>query len=86
VFFDAKPLMPTGKGLPDGLKVRPTGHLFATGPGGVLVIDPDGQLLGRILTGRPTANVAFGGAEGNQLFITADDLLMRVALVPGDGE
>lgn len=80
VFFDTTSLIPTGKGLPDGLKVRRSGHVFSTGPGGVLVIAPDGSLLGRILTGRPTANLAFGGPTGNHLFITADDLLMRVAL------
>jgi len=83
VFFDTTPLIPTGKGLPDGLKVRQSGHVFSTGPGGVLVIDPKGELLGRILTARPTANVAFGGPSGNQLYITADDALMRVALADG---
>lgn len=83
VLFDAKPLMPSGPGLPDGLKVASSGHLFATGPGGVLVLDPQGLLLGRILTGRPTANVAIGGADGRDLFITADDLLLRVRLVGG---
>jgi len=77
VFFDAKPLLATGKGLPDGLKVHGSGQVFSTGPGGVLVIAPDGTLLGRILTGRPTANVAFGGEH---LYITADDLLLRVKL------
>lgn len=80
VFFDTTPLLPTGKGLPDGLKVRESGHVFSTGPGGVLIIAPDGNLLGRILTGRPTANLAFGGPRANQLYITADDRLLRVAL------
>jgi len=86
VFFDTTPLIPTGKGLPDGLKVRPSGHVFSTGPGGVLIIDPKGELLGRILTGRPTANVAFGGPGGDQLYITAADALMRVALADRAGE
>ena len=61
--------------------MRASGHVFSTGPGGVLVISPDAKLLGRILTGRSTANVAFGGPHGNQLYITADDALMRVELV-----
>ena len=83
VFFDAKPLAGEGPGLPDGLKVARSGHLFATGPGGVLVIDPRGKLLGRVVTGRATANVALGGADGRQLFITAGDRLLRVPLAAG---
>jgi gluconolactonase len=86
VFFDTTPLIATGPGLPDGLKVRASGHVFTTGPGGVLVIDPKGKLLGRVLTGRATANVAFGGQKGEFLYITADDALMRVALADAGGE
>jgi gluconolactonase len=53
------------------------GNLFATGPGGVLVYAPDGTLLGRILTGVPTANVAFGEG-GATLFITANHRVLRL--------
>jgi gluconolactonase len=78
VFFDAKPLMAEGrKGLPDGLKTDMRGNVFATGPGGVLVISPDGQLLGLINTGEATANCAWGD-DGSVLYITADDYLCRV--------
>ena len=40
VLFDATHLVPRLKGLPDGLKVDRHGNLFATGPGGVLVLTP----------------------------------------------
>ena len=53
------------------------GNVFATGPGGVLVYTPDGTLLGRILTGVPTANVAFG-EDGSTLFITANHRVLRM--------
>ena len=53
------------------------GNVFATGPGGVLVYAPDGTLLGRILTGVPTANVAFG-EDGSTLFITANHRVLRL--------
>jgi gluconolactonase len=79
VFFDATRLAETRKGLPDGLKVDPAGNLFATGPGGVLIIAADGTHLGTILTGQATANCAFGEG-GRTLFITADSLLCRVRL------
>ena len=77
VFFDATPLTAGRKGLPDGLKVDQAGNLFATGPGGVLVISPDGRHLGTINTGEPTANCAWGG-NGSMLYITANDKLCRI--------
>lgn len=65
-------------GAPDGLKVDRAGNVWATGPGGVHIFAPDGKRLGRILTGEATANVAFGGADGSVLYITADMYLCRV--------
>jgi gluconolactonase len=67
------------KGLPDGLKVDKKGNLFATGPGGVLVISPEGKLLGTIMTGEGTANCAFNGDQ-SYLYMTADMYLMRIRL------
>jgi gluconolactonase len=74
-FFDTKGL--SGRGAPDGLKVDAAGNLWATGPGGLLIISPQGKLLGRVLTHRATANVAFGGGDGKSVFLTADDRLLR---------
>lgn len=75
VFFDTKGL--DGRGSPDGLKVDQAGNLWATGPGGLLIISPQGKLLGRVLTGKATANVAFGGEDGKAVFLTAHDTLVR---------
>jgi gluconolactonase len=79
VFFDASGLAAKTrrKGIPDGLKVDRQGNLFATGPGGVLVLSPDGKHLGTILTGETAANCAFGN-DGSTLYITADMFLARV--------
>jgi gluconolactonase len=77
VFYDSTKLHKQGDGVPDGLKLDVHGHLFATGPGGVLVLTPDGTLLGRILTGVPTANVAWG-EDGATLFITANHRVLRL--------
>ena len=82
LFFDAASLMgPDAPGVPDGLKVDARGRIFTTGPGGVLVLTPQGDLLGVIDTGRATANCAFGPG-GASLFMTADDRLTRVPLTP----
>lgn len=84
VLLDVTYLLAEGKkGLPDGLKVHSSGTIFATGPGGVLVISKEGKILGTILTGQATANCAFDANE-NYLYMTADGFLMRVKLVTSD--
>lgn len=75
VFVDATPL--GLRGGPDGMKADRDGNIWATGPGGVHVMTPQGKLLGRIETGEATANVAFGD-DGSTLYITADMYLCRV--------
>ncbi len=45
LFFDAQPLYAAdAPGNPDGLAIDQAGRLFATGPGGVLVISPTGEI------------------------------------------
>lgn len=87
VLFDAEPLRTKcGGGLMDGLKVDARGNLWATGPGGVLVLSPEGKHLGTIRTGAATANCCFGGADGATLYLTANNRLLRVATrTKGDG-
>jgi gluconolactonase len=77
VFYDAAKIRKEGDGNPDGMKVDVHGNVFATGPGGVLVLTPDGTLLGRILTGVPTSNVAWG-EDGSTLFVTANHRVLRL--------
>ena len=78
LFFDAAPLARTGRrGAPDGMKVDVHGNLFTTGPGGVLILSPDGTHLGTIMTGEPTANCNWGD-DGSTLYITANKYLCRV--------
>jgi gluconolactonase len=80
VFFDAARLVQEGKrGMPDGLAVDQGGNLFATGPGGVLIISPEGEHLGTIATGELAANCAFGD-DGSTLYITSDPMLVRIRL------
>lgn len=88
VFFDATHLHKQGlKGLPDGIKIDIHGNLWGTGPGGVLVISPQGKHLGTINTGEATANCGWGN-DGTVLYITADMYLCRVQTLsrgPGFG-
>lgn len=78
VLYDATPMVKQGlPGLPDGLKTDTEGNLWASGPGGILILDQSGTLLGRIDTGTATANCAWGD-DGKTLYITANNMLCRI--------
>ena len=79
LFFDATDKTKSVKGVPDGLKVHENGWVFASGPGGILIFTPEGDHLGTILTNEATSNCAFN-TDYSELFITADDYLLRVKL------
>eukprot|EP00043_Microstomoeca_roanoka_P008970 m.85877 g.85877 ORF g.85877 m.85877 type:complete len:118 (+) comp14441_c0_seq4:979-1332(+) len=70
-------------GKPDGLQVDKHGRLWATGPGGVRVYDQEGHLLGLLHTGRKTGNVLLTPEPDNSVYITADDMLLRIKLRRG---
>ena len=54
IFYNSAHLLQANPSLgnPDGFKVDMNGNLIASGPGGVLVISPNGELLGRIVLDR----------------------------------
>lgn len=79
ILADVTAMVPDNPGLPDGMKVHSSGIIFGTGPGGVHLISPDGNIIGRILTGKHTSNCALDEKE-EYLYITADDQLLRIAL------
>jgi gluconolactonase len=65
-------------GLPDGMTVDERGNLWATGPGGIHVLAPDGRELGLISTGAAISNCTFGGADGRTLFMTSTHVLVAL--------
>jgi gluconolactonase len=65
-------------GLPDGMTVDAQGNVWATAPGGVYVISPEGKVLARLSTGQNSANCKFGGDDGSTLFIMADMYLCKI--------
>jgi gluconolactonase len=77
VLRDVTSTVKTKPGLPDGLKVDKHGNLFATAPGGVHVLAPDGTHLGTIDTGERTANCGWGD-DGSTLYIMADMYICRI--------
>src|SRR5262249_30797732 len=82
-FFDATSLVPPdAPGMPDGMKIDTNGNLFASGPGGILVISREGEHLGTINAGpgRPIANCGFG-EDGHSLFLTAQHVIARIRVL-----
>jgi gluconolactonase len=77
VFFTAPD--PTLPGGPDGMKVDRNGNLFLTGPGGILVVNPDGKHLGTIGLPIPATNLAFGPRQ-KTLYVTARSTIVRIGL------
>ena len=70
-------------GVPDGFAVDSAGNLWASGPGGIVVISPAGEHLGTIRPPEQPANAAFGN-DGRTLYLTAQTGLYRIdTLVDG---
>nr|CAD6406186.1 SMP-30/gluconolactonase/LRE family protein [Rhizobium sp. Q54] len=67
-------------GLPDGFRVDVEGNVWTSAGDGVHCFSPEGKLLGKIRVPQVVANVAFGGARRNCLFITATRSLYAVYL------
>jgi gluconolactonase len=87
IFYDATGFTKYGKGGGcDGMAIDEKGNIWATGPGGVMIFTPEGKFLGSIDTGTALANCKFGGADGKELYITAEKYLCRVKVnVKGAG-
>jgi gluconolactonase len=77
VFLDGNEM--GNPGWADGLALDESGHLYATGPGGVLVIGPNGQHLGTITLDEIPTNVGWGD-DGSTLYITAHTSIYRIRL------
>ncbi len=73
-----------GEDAIDGIKVDQRGNLYVCGPGGIWVISPEGKHLGTVKTPKNPHNLAWGGADGKTLYITAQSTLYRMPLnLPG---
>jgi gluconolactonase len=68
----------TEKGGPDGMKCDARGNVWVTAPGGLWVYAPSGDLIGKIRTPEPVANLAWGGADFRTLFLTATSSVYSV--------
>ncbi|HEY8510916.1 MAG TPA: SMP-30/gluconolactonase/LRE family protein [Cyclobacteriaceae bacterium] len=79
ILYDATEDAKTAPGLPDGFKFDSQGNLFASGPGGIWIFNPEGKLIGKIRVNDPASNCALT-PDDKVLFITNDDRVLRVRL------
>lgn len=78
VFFDMTDA--SGEDAIDGIKVDVEGNLYVCGPGGVWLLSPDGEHLGTLVLPEAPHNLAWGGADGHALHITAETSVYRIRL------
>jgi gluconolactonase len=70
-----------GEGRPDGLRLDIRGNLYVTGPGGIWLLNPRGEILGRVNMPEVAANLCF---DDRGLFITASTSIYHLnTKIPG---
>ncbi len=74
LFADVSP------GFPDGMRLDAAGNVYVGTLEGIHVLNPKGQLIGKFLMAKQTANLSFGGVDNNILFIGSSDSLWAVKL------
>jgi gluconolactonase len=71
----------------DGLKVDRLGNIYASGPGGLWIISPEGKHLGTIVGPEHPHNLTWGGKDRRTLYLAAQTGLYRISVnIPGAGQ
>jgi gluconolactonase len=65
-------------GFADGIRCDEADNIWSSAGDGVHCLSPDGELLGKILTGGTVSNIAFGGRNRSRLFICAGTCLYAI--------
>ncbi|HSR49287.1 MAG TPA: SMP-30/gluconolactonase/LRE family protein [Acidobacteriota bacterium] len=82
VFFDMT--RAPGQDAIDGIKVDREGNLYVSGPDGLWILSDQGEHLGTIIPPRHPHNMAWGGQDGQTLYLCSQDRLYRMRLnLPG---
>ena len=72
------------EGVADGMKVDTEGNVYCTGPGGIHILDPKGNLLGRLLISEHCTNFAWGDDDWRSVYITSHESVFRTRIkIPG---
>jgi gluconolactonase len=63
------------EGIPDGMKCDERGNIWVTGPGGVWIIDVDGNQIGAVQVPENVGNLTWGGEDWHTLFMPSSTSL-----------
>ncbi len=75
---------PGDVGVPDGVKVDVEGRVYCTGPGGIWVIDADGNMSGVIRFPEAAVNMGWGDADNRTMYVAARTSVYSVRMTtPG---
>jgi gluconolactonase len=73
-----------GEDAIDGIKVDRAGNLYVCGPGGIWILSPEGERLGLLGLPEEPHNLAWGGDDARDLYVTALTSVYRIRLgIPG---
>jgi gluconolactonase len=70
-------------GALDGMKCDEHGNVWTTGPGGVWVFDPAGELVGSFTTPEVCGNLTWGGSDLHTLFLMTTTTVHSVRTLVG---
>jgi gluconolactonase len=65
-------------GFPDGMRIDSQGNVWTSAGDGVQTFNPEGTLLGKIKLPAAVANLCFGGANRETLYVTATDTVWEI--------
>jgi gluconolactonase len=63
----------------DGFKIDSKGNVFATGPGGIWIMNKTGKVIGKIKINRTVSNCSFADKE-KTLYVSADKTILKITL------
>jgi gluconolactonase len=69
-------------GAADGMRVHSSGKIYSSGGRFVHILNTNGTLEARLPVPEDAANLAFGGADGEMLFVTARTSLYGITRMP----
>ena len=83
MFFEAIGTGVIEEGIPDGMKCDERGNIWVTGPKGIWVISPGGELLGVLQVPEAPGNLTWGGPDWHTLFIPSSSSVYTIRTLVG---
>lgn len=65
-------------GAADGMKVDVDGNLYTTGPGGLWIFSPEGELIQQVKMPSRITNLAWGSLKNSTLFLTSPEAVYKL--------